>query len=619
MKKHTLAHFFVALVAAVLFCHARLVAQTDSCKDLAKKVIEDPTLVKTNVLDVSNSPSCFFQASLSNPDANQAIAPARTSFFNAIQSFSGGQQQGSSLSSSGSTNAVSKPSGPTSLAQEFGGADVSRGTSSTTVTWSPGTMLTNLALGGVYHLCLTKDNPKPCISAGTLRNLAPLTFKITANTSSGSSSVAGTAANSTSNGSSQQVNLKSQGSSGPNFSGLTVQYSLFGSRSRDGVKSLTGQSLAKQSKSSQGKGEGTSSAPAPTLKYYENELAAAWKTGNALDACDPYLKWKAKKEPELSQKVRGADNTQMEAVQKGIEGAYQTLLKEMLESKSCKPALDSFQFLYAAILEAKTYEDFKDMQPNSATPELALEYDLNTPQSKPSYSTVKLTGNWQFGKSNPSRESSGKANQKEKDKQALKQQEIRNYAKKQGAALAEAGPGNAQHTSKDLAANAKDLAQDNTKPLSFTATATVDIYNAQPSSSIPSASHLRDISAGAELAYVFSPFGKNSLIGKALGSATLAGAYSYQDQTSPAILTGPALSDFTGLPSSVTSVYAKRGVIHLGQVRLGLGTGKNMTFPLAFTYSNRTELITHPTWGLQFGITYNLNSLFSSGTGDSGN
>jgi hypothetical protein len=121
------------------------------------------------------------------------------------------------------------------------------------------------------------------------------------------------------------------------------------------------------------------------------------------------------------------------------------------------------------------------------------------------------------------------------------------------------------------------------------------------------------------LAYVFSPFGKNSLIGKALGSATLAGAYSYQDQTSPAILTGPALSDFTGLPSSVTSVYAKRGVIHLGQVRLGLGTGKNMTFPLAFTYSNRTELITHPTWGLQFGITYNLNSLFSSGTSGSGN
>ena len=58
----------------------------------------------------------------------------------------------------------------------------------------------------------------------------------------------------------------------------------------------------------------------------------------------------------------------------------------------------------------------------------------------------------------------------------------------------------------------------------------------------------------------------------------------------------------------------KRGVIHLGQFRLGFGTGSNsnFTFPIAFTYSNRTELIVHPTWGVQFGITYNLNSLFSS-------
>jgi hypothetical protein len=81
---------------------------------------------------------------------------------------------------------------------------------------------------------------------------------------------------------------------------------------------------------------------------------------------------------------------------------------------------------------------------------------------------------------------------------------------------------------------------------------------------------------------------------------------------SPALLTGPALSDFTGLPSSTTTAYAQRGVIHLGQAKLGFGTGNNMTFPLVFTYSNRSELVVHPTWGLQFGVTYNLSSLLSS-------
>jgi hypothetical protein len=52
----------------------------------------------------------------------------------------------------------------------------------------------------------------------------------------------------------------------------------------------------------------------------------------------------------------------------------------------------------------------------------------------------------------------------------------------------------------------------------------------------------------------------------------------------------------------------------------GGGTGTNLSFPVAFTYSNRTELVVHPAWGLQVGISYNLTSLFSSsGTTKSGN
>jgi predicted porin len=121
---------------------------------------------------------------------------------------------------------------------------------------------------------------------------------------------------------------------------------------------------------------------------------------------------------------------------------------------------------------------------------------------------------------------------------------------------------------------------------------------------------LRDIQAGAEIDYLFSPAKNAGTLRQFIGNVTAAAAYSYQDQTSPAILTGPALSTFTGLPGSTTTAYAQRGVIHLGQLRLGFGTGTNTSFPIAFTYSNRTELVVHPTWGLQFGVSYNLTSLF---------
>jgi hypothetical protein len=148
--------------------------------------------------------------------------------------------------------------------------------------------------------------------------------------------------------------------------------------------------------------------------------------------------------------------------------------------------------------------------------------------------------------------------------------------------------------------------------LSLTVNGDVDIYDPKPPATIPSANFLRDIQAGAELAYLFSPSAKSSPLRTFIGSFRLSGAYSYQDQISPAILTGPALNDFTGLPTSTTSAYAKRGIIHLAQVKLGLGTGSTLTYPLSFTYSNRTELITHPTWGVQFGITYDLTALFTS-------
>jgi hypothetical protein len=156
--------YWPVFIAVLLFCQVSAAKEKpiDYCNLLAAGLLNDPTILdptltlSDNIINIANNPSCFFQASLSDKAANEAISPVRTTLINGLESLSPAQQQGASLSSAGSTNAVSKPSGPTSLVEEFGGANVTRGTSSSTVQWSPGTMLTNLALTGVNYLCLTK-------------------------------------------------------------------------------------------------------------------------------------------------------------------------------------------------------------------------------------------------------------------------------------------------------------------------------------------------------------------------------------------------------------------------------------------------------------------------------
>jgi hypothetical protein len=384
------------------------------------------------------------------------------------------------------------------------------------------------------------------------------------------------------------VTVSPTANAGPEFGGLTVQYSFMGSKKLAAAKSLTSQ--ANSSK----KG----SAPSTTVKYYADEAKANFTVGEVLKNCDVYSSWRAHAEPDLAS-IIGAnpvlkpDENQVKTVQLKIESEYQELLTEMLHSPSCQLAFKDFNDFLTTMLEAKTYDDFAAVQSSSAKPELALEYDLNTPQNKPSYSSAKLTGNWQFGRKTPG------------------QPEVRSYAQKQLTTEAGATPGNLSDTAKQLAANAKPLALASAPPWSITATGTVDVYDEEPPSTVPSGSHLRDIQAGTEIDYQFAPFGTTTPLGKFIGKLTASAAYSYQDQTSPAILTGPALKGFTGLPTSTTSAYAQRGVIHLGQLRLGFGTGNNTTYPIAFTYSNRTELVVHPTWGLQFGVSYNFTSLLT--------
>ena len=98
---------------------------------------------------------------------------------------------------------------------------------------------------------------------------------------------------------------------------------------------------------------------------------------------------------------------------------------------------------------------------------------------------------------------------------------------------------------------------------------------------------------------------------------TFSVAYYFQDQTSPAILnvtpSGPVSGvTFAGLSSNATQVFAQKGKISIGQLRISLGSSKSgLRFPIAITGSNRTELITASKLGAQIGISYDFDSLFT--------
>jgi hypothetical protein len=137
-------------------------------------------------------------------------------------------------------------------------------------------------------------------------------------------------------------------------------------------------------------------------------------------------------------------------------------------------------------------------------------------------------------------------------------------------------------------------------------------------SSVPGSSTYRDAQAGLE---VKRTLGNLNVLGQALGAAALSATYYFQHQNSPATLNvtpGTPLTGITirGLPSTATQVFAAAGDINIGQLRLEIGSGSNLKFPIAVSYSNRTELITKPEFRAQIGLSYNFDLLLTgSGQG----
>jgi len=207
---------------------------------------------------------------------------------------------------------------------------------------------------------------------------------------------------------------------------------------------------------------------------------------------------------------------------------------------------------------------------SAAAPVLSFEYDFNTPTNQPTTSTYKLIGSKAFGPTICT---------KDKDKKG----------------------------------------SDNSTVAVNRYTETINIggnfYNSAPSN-VPGAGTFRDLQAGTETDVAFCTSTVH-VIGSFLGNSTLGPTYYYQDQTSPSILKVtpgaplPGIS-ITGLASSTSSVFAAKGPINFVQLKYGLGTGKNVKFPIAVSWSNRTDLITHSLWSAQFGVSYDFSSLLSS-------
>jgi hypothetical protein len=148
------------------------------------------------------------------------------------------------------------------------------------------------------------------------------------------------------------------------------------------------------------------------------------------------------------------------------------------------------------------------------------------------------------------------------------------------------------------------------KNWSFTANAAMNIWDRDQSKPSVKVSRLRDVQVGAEIDY------KLGKLGKLIDAASLDGSYYFQNQHSAILLNVdpsqplPGIT-FSGLPSGAATVLASTGNIQIGQLKLVLGTGSSIRVPLAFSYSNRSELVPKPNWRAQVGISYDFDSLFS--------
>lgn len=521
--------------------------------------------------------------------AQSLYMPARRNLLNALQNYSSQQQETSSTSSTASVTPVPKPAGASAISEEFTGISVSSGTSALTFTFAPGTVLKSAQTESLILPCspvLRID--KACVGSTLQKTLDRLTLSVSANTSTAGQSIKGTATSTSTSSSATQVTLSTAGTTEPSFGGFGVKAVAFYAKSK-----------------------GTDTAKSPSLDVTLSSTSAELQ--NQILNCTAF---------DSAQLAAAHFIAAQKATKDGFLAALHsqeiTLGKALLSCLTTSSPLESQlqNYLAAVVVEQANNED----ENAGKSPLLGFEYDLNTPANQPSYSSMKANLSLNLGSSTAHKQ--GTVNQPVDCNTAVKSTRASACAAAT-VAIQDSGsfasvPKAAEIAAGNLAnkgvqnSNAKSTAADETQPVTVNISVAADLYNSEPSSSIPSASHLRDVQAGVEIDLLV-PISKWGKVGGWIGDGTLAGTYYYQDQTSPSILKGPPSTiTISNLPPTATQVYTTRGPINLGQIRFGLGTGTNVKFPICFTYANRSELIAHPIKGLQFGFSYNLSSLFTS-------
>jgi hypothetical protein len=499
--------------------------------------------------DMVNHPECLVQLLI---PASAAETHATISALAKISKQSSTKQAGSTSGTPGTTSAVSQPVGLLSLASEYGGLTTSTNNGTFTLQAALDQVPSALAKDHLIEFCTPATKRPECLKGSTLEFLHRFSIATTFNTSTSSKTV-NAMATSTSQSTTQAVSLTPHGNESPSFSSLVAKFVILKDKadtSDPWVKAV--------------------SNATDVTKLARALGAAIAALPQGLDTNFYYLKWQACTRSALAQ----AQNGQFEAVflqyyvkLNGILMGGEPFtcpqndqqIEENIETKLNIPKPTGRQpvpGLQDALLKFKgAFEDYSlavnTLRLSTENPVVALEYDWNRPQSQPTNSVFKVI----FSK------------------------------------------------------NLLDSTKKNNL-WTFTGNFAASIYNSEPASTIPGASHLRDIQAGAEADRMLPSI-------PLLGQTTLSVAYYFQEQTSPSILNvtpGTPITGitFTGLPSNASQVFTQKGNIHLAQLKWALGTGKNVRFPFALSYSNRTELIQKPDWRGQFGVSYDFSSLLSS-------
>lgn len=510
--------------------------------------------VIADALKLQRSPTCFARLFVQRPSVASA---GFSSFLKRLEALRTDKQAGSSSGAGGGTNLASK--GTTaklmSVAAEYGALTESVNQQVVTVQGSLESPFVLLVRKNLVSYCLeTSKNQKDCAGESWLSALRRLSYGVSFNTNPNNKTVTG-AASGQPNGTTQPVTFTASGNQISAWNARIVLWNQRDDVSKDFQKKWN--DLLAQS--------GTAKAP-PTAT---DKTAAGKAPAGAADSTTP-----------------AAPSAQP------LHDAAKALIKPLEEFiKAGRPATGYDEWYHSAFLALQNANPQEPGALEAAWRQAVDRYldmvEKNNPKvTEAAIAFIAAMSRYDF--------------------------EQREFVE----AVAEKPVVTLEYT------NNRPIAQPSTSSIrlifdkglksgvSITANGAVAVYNSTLPQSIPGVNRFRDAQFAVQLQ---KDLGTLSLV----GAAAISGTYYFQYQNSPAILNvtpGTPLPGitFTGLPANATQVFSQKGNLHVGQIRLVLGAGQSsVRFPLAISYSNRSELIPKPTWKAQLGISYDFDSLFT--------